>query len=152
MALVRSSRRINAPAVAVWNLVTDWTAHGRWIPLTVVTVVTVDPGGPAGGLGTRFVGRTALGPIGFDDPMTVTQWQPAVAGGSGRCRITHQGPWVLGWAEIEVRPEPSGCTLTWVEDVRPRWTPRFADPLVSRVGKVMFDGTLRKVAAEVEPG
>lgn len=148
MALVRSARRIEAPAPLVWERVTDWHAHGRWIPFTVVTI---DADSPASrGLGTRFTGRSALGPVGFDDLMTVTGWQPPTGDQPGRCRIEHRGRWIKGWAEIVVQPAGSGTELEWIEDLRPRWTPRFADPVVSRIGRVMFDGTLRKLAAEFD--
>jgi len=147
MALVRSSRRIEASPDEVWQLVTDWAAHSRWIPFTEVTV---DPAGPPSGLGVRFVGRSALGPVGFDDPMTVTDWQPPTDDRAGACHIEHQGPWVRGWAEIRVMPDGSATELSWIEEVRPRWTPKFADPVVARIGRVLFDGTLRKLAAEVE--
>jgi uncharacterized protein YndB with AHSA1/START domain len=147
MALVRSVRQLGAPVDRVWALVTDWPAHGRWIPLTRVSI---DPDSPtARGLGTRFTGRTALGPIGFDDPMTVTEWQPPDASGEGRCRVIKRGRWLAGWAEIEVRPTAGGSRLSWLEDVRPRWTPRWADPVVSRVGKLLFDRTLRRLAREL---
>ena len=148
MALVRSSRTIAAPVEPVWQHVTDWHAHGRWIPLTVVSI---DPGSPAvRGLGTRFTGRSALGPVGFDDPMVVTEWHPPTDEDGGRCRIEHRGRWVVGWAEIEVAPAGTGSRLSWTEDVEPRGVPRFLDPLVSRIGKVLFDGTLRKLAAELD--
>ncbi len=147
MALVRSTRRIAASPADVWRLVTDWAAHGRWIPFTVVTV---DLAGPQSGDGTRFVGRTALGRLGFDDPMIVTGWQPPVEDRPGTCRIMHQGPWVRGWAELEVLADGAGSRLSWIEDISPRWTPKFADPVVARIGRVFFDGTLRKLAAELE--
>jgi len=147
MALVRSTARLDAPTDRVWALVTDWPAHGRWIPLTRVTV---DPDSPVHtGLGTRFTGRTALGRVGFDDPMTVTEWQPPSAGRPGRCRVVKRGRWLTGSAEIEVQPDGTGCRLSWTEDVRPRWTPRAADPVVSRVGKLLFDRTLRRLAREL---
>jgi hypothetical protein len=147
MALVRSVTRLNTPADQVWALVTDWPAHGRWIPLTRVHI---DPDSPVRtGQGTRFTGRTALGPIGFDDPMTVTEWRPPAAGGAGRCRVVKRGRWLTGWAEIEVRPDGAGCRLSWLEDVRPRWTPRTADPVVARMGKLLFDRVLRRLAREL---
>jgi uncharacterized protein YndB with AHSA1/START domain len=147
MALVRSVRRVDAPVDRVWALITDWPAHGRWIPLTRVGI---DPDSPTvEGLGTRFTGRTALGPIGFDDPMTVTEWQPPDGAGPGRCRVVKRGRWLAGWAEIEVRPEAGGSRLSWVEDVRPRWTPKLVDPVVSLVGKLLFDRTLRRLAREL---
>jgi hypothetical protein len=148
MARLRSSVELPGVAAdAAWQLVTDWPAHSRWIPLTTVSI---DADGPASfGLGCRFTGRTGLGPIGFDDPMTVSEWQPPTDRTAGRCRVVKRGRWLAGWAEIEVSPTAAGCRLVWTEDVRPRWTPRAADPLVARIGTVLFDRTLRRVAAEL---
>lgn len=149
MALVRSIRQLDAPVARVWALVTDWPAHGRWIPLTRVAI---DPDSPAAaGLGTRFTGRTALGRVSLDDPMTVTEWQPPDGDGAGRCRVVKRGRWLAGWAEIEVRPEGGGSRLSWMEDIQPRWTPRWADPVVKLVGRLLFDRALRRLAAELNP-
>ncbi len=114
-------------------------------------MVTIDADSPEqAGLGTRFTGRTALGPIGFDDPMTVTGWRPPLGAEPGRCRIVKRGRWLAGWAEIEVNPDGTGTELVWTEDVRPRWTPKLADPLVSLVGSRLFDRTIRLLASELE--
>jgi uncharacterized protein YndB with AHSA1/START domain len=145
MAHIRSQLVIEAPAEAVWALITDWPAQSRWVPLTTVTVEYHGPHGA--GIGTRFTGRTRLGPITFDDPMEVTEWQPPV-GGVGRCRVRKLGPWLTGWAEIEVRPVPGGTSVRWTEQVRARWTPRIADPVISRVGSMFFSRVLRKMGAE----
>jgi uncharacterized protein YndB with AHSA1/START domain len=150
MARIRTHLVINAPAERVWTLVTDWPAQSRWIPLTTVTVERPGPAGIAGdGLGTRFTGRSQLGPIGFDDPMEVTEWRPATDGVAGRCRIRKLGPWLTGWAEIEVRPSPGGTEVEWIEEVRARWTPRFADPVIAAVGSAFFGRVLRRMAAEL---
>jgi hypothetical protein len=150
MARVRSS--VELPGVAAetaWQLVTDWPAHSRWIPLTTVTV---DADSPAtSGIGCRFTGRSGLGPVGFDDPMTVTQWQPPADSTAGRCRVVKRGRWLAGWAEIEVLPTERGCRLVWTEDVSPRWTPKAADPVVSRIGTALFDRTIRQLARELNP-
>ena len=63
MATVRFAAEVDvhAPIEIVWETATHWPSHSRWVPLTKVTVLE-----DAGGLGTRFVGRTALGPFGFD--------------------------------------------------------------------------------------
>lgn len=151
MARLQSSLELpDVAADAAWQLVTDWPSHGRWIPLTTVSI---DADSPApSGVGCRFTGRTGFGPIGFDDPMTVTRWQPPSDGTSGHCRVVKRGPWLTGWAEIEVRPTGTGCRLVWTEDVRPRWTPQAADPVVARVGTVLFDRTLRQLARELVVG
>jgi uncharacterized protein YndB with AHSA1/START domain len=147
MARIRTELLIDAPADRVWALVTDWPAQSRWIPLTTVTID--QPGSASGvGMGTRFTGRTQLGPLGFDDPMEVTEWRPATAGVPGRCRVRKLGPWLTGWAEIQVRPGPGGTQVEWVEEVRARWTPRIADPVIAAVGSAFFGRVLRKMAAE----
>jgi hypothetical protein len=105
------------------------------------------------GGGTRFTGRTALGRIGFDDPMVVTEWQPPDDSGTGRCRVVKQGPWLTGWAEVRVARTDDGTRVSWLEDVRARWVPRLADrlvdPLVGAVGSALFSHVLRKMAAEL---
>ncbi|MEO6503450.1 MAG: SRPBCC family protein [Jatrophihabitantaceae bacterium] len=151
MARIRTELTIDASPEAVWALVTDWPAQSRWIPLTAVTI---DQHSPAGsGLGTRFTGRTRLGPIRFDDPMEVTQWQPATAGASGHCQVRKLGPWLTGQAAIDVRPAGVGTRVAWSEDVRLRWMPAFADrvlgPVIAAVGAALFGRTLRKMAAEL---
>jgi hypothetical protein len=78
------------------------------------------------GVGSRFVAHTSFGPVGFDDPMEVTFWQPP-AGDSpgdaaGVCRIVKRGRVVVGWAVLTVTPGPEAgsTTVSWVEqaDVR----------------------------------
>ena len=81
--------------------------------------------------------------------MTVTQWQPPVDQLAGHCRVVKRGRWLAGWAELEVQPTEAGGLLVWTEDVRPRWMPRAADPVVARVGTVLFDRTLRQLAREL---
>ncbi|MGI8666371.1 MAG: SRPBCC family protein [Jatrophihabitans sp.] len=147
MASVRSVRELPADPQTVWTLITDWPAHGRWIPLTTVTLDADSP--VQVGLGTRFTGRTGLGPAGFDDPMTVTEWQPPRAAEPGRCRVVKRGRWLAGWAEIEVSPAGAGSRVVWTEDVSPRWTPGFAAPLVSLIGNRLFDRTISRLAAEL---
>jgi len=148
MARIRTELSIDAPADRVWALVTDWPAQSRWIPLTTVIIDRPGPNGIAGP-GTRFTGRTRLGPLGFDDPMEVTEWRPATDAVAGRCRVSKLGPWLTGWAEIDVRPGPGGTRVEWVEEVRARWTPRIADPVVAAVGSAFFGRVLRRMAAEL---
>lgn len=155
MAPVRTDIIVAATPRQAWELVTDWTSHSRWIPLTTVTIDSDSPvqAGPS----TRFTGRTSLGRllgalgerIGFDDPMEVTDWQPPDERGNGRCRVVKQGPWLTGWAEVRVGPAGGGTRVSWLEDVRTRWVPRFSDPLVSAVGSALFSHVLRKMAAEL---
>lgn len=166
MAPVRTDIIVAATPGQAWGLVTDWTSHSRWIPRTTVTLDSDSP--VSAGVGTRFTGRTSLGGgaasgagtvgrflgglgkrVGFDDPMVVTQWQPPDERGNGCCRVLKRGPWLTGWAEVQVAATDGGTRVSWLEDVRTRWVPRFADPLVSAVGSVLFSRVLRKMAAEL---
>ncbi|AMT71545.1 SRPBCC family protein [Mycobacteroides immunogenum] len=138
MALLRIERRSALPADAAFTRITDWPRHSEHIPLTTV-VVTSEP--PAG-VGTTFVGRTRLGRIGFEDPMTVTRWEPPRDGRPGRCRLQKTGTLVLGWAEIEVHAEGAGSRVIWTEDVSVRGVPRIFDPLAKAGGQWMFGRAL----------
>lgn len=147
MIRVRAVREMPASAERTWELLTDWESHSRWIPATRVTVLAGD-----GGVGTRFVGRSALGPIGFDDPMTVTVLDPPTDGSAGRCEIVKTGRVVLGTAGFTVAPTgPGSCTATWWEDVEvaPGALTRWADPLAARVATYGFARVLDAAAAEL---
>lgn len=131
------------PASDAWQRITDWPAHGRYVPLTKVTVV---PTGPSR-LGTVFTARTAVGRLGFDDPMEVVAWQPPAADGGGHCRLEKRGRVMLGWAEITVEPTAAGSTVTWREDATPRGLPRFAAPVAALAGRLLFGRVMRKLLA-----
>ena len=143
------SREVAAPAEQVWRRLTDWPAHGRWVPLTSVRVTS----GGATGVGTTFVGRTGLGRVGFDDPMTVTRWEPPTADGTGRCVLRKTGRVVLGGAELTVRPLGTGrCVVQWSErlDVAGLRRLPLADAVTARSGALFFRRALSRMASEVE--
>lgn len=129
-----------SPAAA-WDRITDWAAHGRYVPLTTITVTTPPPHG----IGTVFTARTGVGPLGFDDPMEVVEWHPPVGDEAGRCRLEKRGRVMLGWAEITVVEHAGGSRSTWTEAVRPRGLPRFADKLAALSGRLLFGRVLRKL-------
>jgi carbon monoxide dehydrogenase subunit G len=142
-------REVAAPAEQVWSRLVDWPAHGRWVPLTVVRVTS--SGEP--GVGTTFVGRTGIGPLGFDDPMTVTLWQPPAAGREGRCAVRKTGRVVLGSAELTVRPlGERRCAVQWTETAEIAGLRRL--PLMARIsevaGALAFRRMLARMAAEAE--
>ncbi|OHT87983.1 Immediate-early protein 2 [Mycobacteroides saopaulense] len=143
MALLRIERVSPLPADEAFARITDWPRHSEHIPLTRVFVTNASPAG----VGTTFVGRTRLGNIGFDDPMTVTGWEPPRGGDPGRCRLEKTGQLILGWAEIEVHQQGAGSRVVWTEDVSVRGVPRIFDRLTKIGGQWMFgralDGLLR---------
>ncbi|MFE3516172.1 SRPBCC family protein [Streptomyces sp. NPDC059166] len=138
MAVFRVERFTSLSTVEAWRRVTAWERHGGTVPLTSVTVA---PGPPAGH-GTVFVARTGLGALGFDDPMEVVRWVPPSAGRAGLCQVEKRGSVVLGRASIDVRPTGSGSHVIWVEDVRVRLLPGWADPLLATAGRRVFSREL----------
>ncbi|GAB3590705.1 hypothetical protein GCM10027446_06190 [Angustibacter peucedani] len=151
MASFTVSRELAAPAERAWAVLTDWPNHGRWVALTTVRTTSARPDG----VGAQFVGRTALGPLGFDDPMTVTEWQPPTATQPGRCTVRKSGRVVLGSATFVVRSlGPSRCQVSWTEDLEVAGVRRlpFAGAASRLAGRVVFGAVLRKVARDVEQG
>lgn len=147
MIAIRATEQMPGSATDVWSLLTDWAAHSRWVPATTVTVVE-----DTGGIGTRFVGRTHVGPLGFDDPMTVTEFIPPSGAEPGRCAILKTGRVVIGTAGFTVTPTgPRTSTVTWWEDVTvaPTGLTRWVEPLVAQAGTRAFARVLRAAAADL---
>jgi hypothetical protein len=148
---VQVTAEVPAPAQVVWDRLVDWPSHGRWVPLTRVRVLTERPDG----VGARFVGRTAIGALGFDDPMEVTEWRPPAGDAAGRCAVVKQGRVLLGSAFFEVAPRPGDrAAVLWSEDVelRPVALTRPFAPITRLVTKLLFARMLRRMAAELAAG
>jgi hypothetical protein len=130
-----------------WQALTDWPSHGRWVPLTRVRVLTPS----ATGVGARFVGRTGVGPLAFEDPMEVVEWREPAPGVSGHCRVVKQGRVVLGQAWFEVAERRGGSRVTWTEEVEivPVRLTRPFGRLIGAVGRVAFTRSLRGMAREL---
>jgi hypothetical protein len=111
-----------------WRAATDWPRQGDWIPLTTVRVTH----GDGHRIGDRVVARTALGPVGFDDPMEITGWQPP-----HRCDVVHHGRVVRGTGIFTVEPSTTGGSrFVWTECL---------DLPFGRAGQVAF-GLVRPLA------
>jgi hypothetical protein len=140
---------VEAPVEATWAALVDWPSHARWVPFTRIRVLT-----PSGaGVGARFVARTGVGPLGFDDPMEIVLWQPPTADRPGECEVVKQGRVVLGGAHLEVAPLPGGRSrATWREEVEvvPVRLTRPFGRLIGAAARRAFTRTLRVMAAEVE--
>ncbi|MFF0744630.1 SRPBCC family protein [Streptomyces sp. NPDC004111] len=137
MALFRIAARTHLAPAEAWRRLTAWERHAAQVPFTRITVTTEPPTHR----GTRFVARTGIGRLGFDDPMEVVVWEPPY-----HCRLEKHGGVVTGWAEIDVREEPdggSGARVVWTEDLRVRGLPRACDPLLARAGRVVFGRAMR---------
>lgn len=107
------------PAQA-WTRVWDLDRHTEVIPLT--SVATIPPGLPLG-VGVEFCGRTGIGPVCFDDPMRVVEWEPPSTGG-GRAVVVKTGSVIGGRIEATFEPVAGGGTrITWRQQVEVPWLP-----------------------------
>lgn len=104
----------------------DLRAHNRHIPFTRVTPsVAADELSP----GSRFVGRTAVGPLGFDDPMRIESltFEPAAA------TIVKRGRVIRGDIRVTATPSPTGSAVRWEQSVHLPWLPGFLQTTAARV-------------------
>lgn len=149
MARFTASIDVRAPVSQVWERITDWPAHARWVPLTTIRLTTDRPDG----VGAGFVARTGIGSVCFDDPMEVMEWTPPADGRPGYVRVSKHGRVVLGWAGFEVAPGPGdGSRVRWTEDVQlaPVWLTRPVSRLIEIAGRFGFHRALQAMAAEIE--
>lgn len=126
------------PADRLWNALADWEGHSEWIPLTRVRILHGD-----GGLGTKFVARTGIGPLGFDDNMTVIEFDATTT----HAVVEKTGPLLKGSAGFRITPTAQGCALEWFETVQVPGLPRILVPLVNKIATAAFAiafGGLRK--------
>lgn len=133
-AVFRIQHRTALPVDEAWRRMTDWPRHAAHVPLTTITVTTAPPNGP----GTRFVARSGIGRLAFDDPMEVVRWTAPVPGTPGHCRLEKRGTVVTGWAEIEVREAAGGSEVVWTEDLRIAVLPGAFDRPTAWAGRLAF--------------
>ncbi|MFE5814523.1 SRPBCC family protein [Streptomyces sp. NPDC056479] len=143
MANFLLERTVPLPLTEAWRRLTEWPRHGEVVPLTRVRVTTPEPTRE----GTRFVARSGLGPLSFDDPMEVTLWQPPRDDDTpALCRLEKRGRVITGWAEIEVRPGPGGrARVLWREELRLRFVPGGMDGVVERTGRFVFGRAVNRL-------
>lgn len=128
-----------SPQEAFARLV-DLDAHSAVIPLTTLTHrPPLQPG-------STFVARTALGPVGFDDPMVVTEYAEPTASTVGRVGFRKTGRWVRGDMVLTVSPDSSrGSRVDWHQDISIRWLPAWFDPVVGGVARLAYATAVRRL-------
>lgn len=140
-------RIVAAPPRQVWDVITDWAGHARWIPLTTMRLDQ----GPTR-VGWSFAGLTGVGRLRFSDAMRITDWAPPSDTGPGAFRLVKVGRWLAGWAEVSVLPIAGGehTQLLWRENIviRPIALGRLLAPVADRFNKAMFARVIDHMAAE----
>lgn len=139
-----SAVEIDAAPQRVWDVLAEIEQHVTWMADAESIRFTTDQ---RRGVGTRFVCRTAVGPLRLDDRMEITEWDPPRAMG-----VRHSGV-VSGSGRFELTPIDNGrrTRATWAEDLRFPW--RLGGPFGAMAGSVVlrriWKANLRRFAARV---
>lgn len=130
-----------------WARLWDLQRHTEVIPLTTVAL---DPPATALAEGAGFTGRTALGPLAFDDTMRVEQWVPPTGDDVGRAVVVKTGRLLGGRIHVEVAPTDAGARITWRQSVVLAWLPaplRLLEAPVARLAGPGYRLVLRRLLA-----
>jgi carbon monoxide dehydrogenase subunit G len=136
------TREVAAPAQQVWDVLTDWAVHDRWMLLTRAE------GGSA--VGETLTAFTGLGRFGFVDTMTITVWEPP-----RRAVVRHTGRVVRGSGAFEVEALGEGRSrVVWSEWVQLPFGPlgRLGWPVARVVVRAAVVYSLGRLASYVERG
>jgi carbon monoxide dehydrogenase subunit G len=136
------STDVDAPAGTVWDLLTDWDRHDRWMLLTRAS-------------GGRFAGAsieafTGVGRLGVSDSMTILVWEPP-----HRCVVRHTGNVVRGSGSFEVHElGPDRSRVVWSEwvDLPFGALGRLGWPLIRPLMRLGVVVSLRRLARLVSTG
>ena len=138
MPTVHLVRHTAAQPDAVWAELTDFGAHGRWMPLTTMRL---DEGSPR--LGWCFAGLTGVGPLRFSDPMVVTGWRPPSESGPhhvAELRLVKTGSLLGGWVRVTIEEHGGGSRVVWHEQltIRPLPDASLTEPLLARAATWLY--------------
>jgi len=136
------TRRFDVPVRVLWDELVDWPAHGAWIPATTIE----GEGGDPNEVGYAFTAWTGVRPVALEDRMRVTRCDWDEATQVGVCDVDKLGPVLGGAAGFTVRPDGSGSTIEWREDVTLPYLPAFLAPVGAFVGRIGFSLALRNLA------
>lgn len=130
---------VRADRERVWRLATDWARQHEWI------WATRTHGGH--GVGAKVTGWTGFGPVGFADPMVITEWFPP-----RRCTVAHRGKVVRGTGVFEVLPRvrDGEAEFRWTEIIELPLPPAIGRPLavalIGPVARIGLGWSLRRFA------
>ena len=143
MATFRVRLSSAVPPDEAWRRVLDLRAHDRVIPLTRVTTGRSSAADLAPG--SRFVARTGVGPVGFDDVMVVEAITPPRGAEPGSARIRKEGKVVRGSIDLLMRATPTGSVVSWTQDIEVRGVPRALGWLTAGASRAAYGWALRRL-------
>jgi carbon monoxide dehydrogenase subunit G len=132
---------VDATPEQVWRAVVDWPRQHEWIWATRVR------GGH--GIGAEVTGWTGIGPVGFTDPMVITEWDPP-----RRCTVRHTGRIVRGTGVFEVAARGSQSEFRWAEHLQLPMPPAIGRPvglMVRPLAQWGLRSSLRRFARLLPP-
>jgi len=132
---------VNAPAEAVWAMVTDWAGQGEWMLGTRVSVTSPGDGRELGATLSAFSG---VGPVGFTDTMEIVEWLPP-----RRCTVRHTGNVVKGdgvFEVVELGPERARFLWTELLDLPLGALGRLGWPIARPAFRLGVERSLHKMA------
>lgn len=138
-----------------WRRVVDVSAHGEVVPFTTGR----GPAPEAAVVGSRYVARTRLGPLGFDDVMVVREIE------AGRRVVFEKvGRLLGGVVTVEITPVrraagpdgerglDGGAQVVWAQSITLPWVPgrlRPAAAFVTRVAAPAVGAGYRRVVTKL---
>lgn len=139
MAELVLTQDVDAPAARVFEVLTDWSVHDRWMLFT-----SAEGDNAEGGEIRAFTG---VGRLGFLDTMTITVWEPP-----RRAVVRHTGKVVRGSGSFEVEDLGGGRSrVVWSE-----WVllplgaiGQLAWPVVRIPLRLLLQASLRRLARYV---
>lgn len=131
------------PASECFDRLVDWDRHSSAIPLT-----RLQHDGSAR-VGQRFVARTGIGRVGFDDPMEVELLRRPEGDSPGDLpgvvEVAKHGRVIGGRVRWTVAPTATGTEVAWSQHLSIGWLPRWLDPVVGLFGRLAYGAGLRRL-------
>ncbi|MDO5727197.1 MAG: hypothetical protein Q4Q03_04675 [Bowdeniella nasicola] len=127
-----------APASETWQRLWDLTRHSAAIPLTHVFSHRDQELGP----GVRFIARTGIGPLHFDDRMVVRQWEEP-----SRAVIAKVGSYLRALITIELDDNNGVTRVCWKQRYRIVYMPACISHMINPVIRHAYRRALDKILA-----